>query len=111
MTSVVLHLIWGDATMLFNETEVRAVLQFFNIPNASLDDAGFLHHMGFGANRGLDAGKKLAADAKWGCREAIEAVERFAMGFPRSQKLITSGVRHSPETNGGGHGHDGNAAS
>lgn len=93
--------------MVFNETQVRAVLQFFNIPNACLDDMRFLHHMGFGANRGLKAGKKIAADAKWKCQAAIEAVEGFAMGRPRRENIITSRTRLSPEKNGGGRGHNG----
>ena len=93
--------------MVFNETQVRAVLQFFNIPNASLDDMRFLHHMGFGANRGLRAGKKLARVVGWNCQAAIEAVEGFAMGRPHRENIITSGVRLPPEDNGGGRGHDG----
>jgi hypothetical protein len=66
--------------MVFNETEVRAVLQFFNIPNASEDDMRLLLFMGFGSGHGLDLSKRVAAEAGWKCQVAIEAIEKFLIG-------------------------------
>jgi hypothetical protein len=72
--------------MEFNASEALAICQFFNIPNASVDEMMFLLFM---STHGLKRAKRVAETGVWKCEAAIEAVDTMVNGRGHGLQRIT----------------------